>query len=58
MSGAFARAYAETIEATTGIQVFGPPSEPVIATLRSQAGAGVPIVSFSEHIGGFTRPGR
>jgi hypothetical protein len=52
------QAYAETIEATTSIQVFGPPSEAVVAMLQGQAGAGVPMVSYSEHLGGFTRPGR
>jgi len=53
-----ARAYAETLEATTSIQVFGPPSEAVVAMLRAQAGSGVPMVTYSEHLGGFTRPGR
>jgi len=53
-----AQAYGGTIEATTSIQVFGPPSEAVVAMLRAQAGSGVPIVSYAEHLGGFTRPGR
>jgi len=53
-----ARAYAETLEATTSIQVFGPPSEAVVAMLRAQAGSGVPMVTYPEHLGGFTRPGR
>jgi hypothetical protein len=35
--------------------VFGPPSPAVIEMLRAQAGAGVRMVSFSEHLGGFTR---
>src|SRR5256885_5665890 len=37
-----ARAYEETLEATTSIQVFGEPSETVLEMLRRQAGAGVP----------------
>jgi hypothetical protein len=50
-----ASAYAETIEATTGIQVFGTPGEAVIDTLRGQAGAGVPVRIKPNHLGGFTR---
>ena len=34
-----ARAYAETLEATTSIQVYGTPSEAVLQMLRRQAGA-------------------
>jgi hypothetical protein len=37
-----AQAYSETLY-TTQIQVFGNPSEAVVATLRAQAGAGVPL---------------
>lgn len=33
-----ARAYAETLEATTSIQVYGEPSEAVLEMLRRQAG--------------------
>ena len=50
-----ARAYAETLEATTGIQVFGPPSAAVVSMLRQQAGAGIPLSSKANHLGGFTR---
>ena len=35
-----AAAYAETVEATTRIQVFGAPSNAVLALLERQAGAG------------------
>jgi hypothetical protein len=49
------RAYAETLEATTGIQVFGPPSAAVLSMLRQQAGAGIPLVNKPYHLGGFTR---
>ena len=50
-----ASAYAETIEATTSIQVFGVPTGLVTEMLRQQAGAGVPSCIKSNHLGGFTR---
>ena len=52
-----AQAYSETLDATTQIQVFGTPSEAVVETLRTQAGAGVPLSVHPEHLGGFTRIG-
>ena len=51
-----AAAYAETVDATTGIQVFGTPSDAVVEMLRRQAGAGVPLSVKPHHLGGFTRP--
>jgi hypothetical protein len=51
------KAYAETLDATTQIQVFGTPSHAVVETLRVQAGAGVPLTVHAEHLGGFTRLG-
>jgi len=53
-SGA-ASAYAETVDATTSIQVFGTPSSAVVEMLRRQAGAGVPMSVKPHHLGGFTR---
>ena len=50
-----AAAYAETVDATTGIQVFGTPSDAVVEMLRRQAGAGVPMSVKPHHLGGFTR---
>jgi hypothetical protein len=50
-----ARAYAETLEATTSIQVFGAPSDAVLEMLSRQAGAGVPLTVKRYHLGGFTR---
>jgi hypothetical protein len=50
-----ARAYAETLEATTSIQVYGTPTEAVLQMLSRQAGAGVPLVVKRHHLGGFTR---
>lgn len=52
-----AQAYAETLDATTQIQVFGTPSEAVVEMLRAQAGGGVPLTVHAEHLGGFTRIG-
>jgi hypothetical protein len=51
-----ARAYAETLEATTSIQVYGEPSPAVLEMLRRQAGAGVPMTIRRQHLAGFTRP--
>jgi hypothetical protein len=48
-------AYAETLEATVRIQVFGRPTEAILETLRQQAGNGVEISVNGEHLGGFTR---
>jgi hypothetical protein len=48
-------AYAETLEATVRIQVFGRPTEAILETLRQQAGSGVEISVNGEHLGGFTR---
>jgi biotin carboxylase len=50
-----AAAYAETIDATTGIQVFGTPSNAIVEMLQRQAGAGVPLVVKPTHLGGFVR---
>ena len=50
-----AAAYAETVAATTSIQVFGRPSNAILEMLERQAGAGVPLTVKSFHLGGFTR---
>ena len=50
-----ARAYAETLDATTSIQVYGEPSDAVLEMLSRQAGAGVPMMVKRQHIGGFSR---
>jgi hypothetical protein len=47
-----ARAYAETLEETTSIAVYGKPSDAVLAMLSRQAGAGVPMVVKRHHLGG------
>jgi hypothetical protein len=48
-------AYAETLDATVRIQVFGRPTEAILEALRQQAGAGVDISVNGEHLGGFVR---
>jgi hypothetical protein len=48
-------AYADTLDATVRIQVFGQPTEAILETLRQQAGSGVDIRVNGEHLGGFTR---
>jgi hypothetical protein len=50
-----ASAYAETIDATTNIQVFGIPGDTVAGMLQRQAGAGVPLRIKPHFLGGFTR---
>ena len=50
-----AAAYAETLDATVGIQVFGRPSNAVVEMLRRQAGARVPSSIKPLHLGGFMR---
>jgi hypothetical protein len=50
-----ARAYAQTLEATTSIQVYGEPSDAVLEMRRRQAGAGVPMTVKRHHLGGCTR---
>jgi len=49
------RAYEETLDATTGIQVFGAPTQGILEMLRRQAGAGVQYTVKQHHLGGFTR---
>jgi quinol monooxygenase YgiN len=46
-----ARAYAENLEPTTSIQVYGTPSDAVLQMLSRQAGAGVPLVVKRDHLG-------
>jgi biotin carboxylase len=49
------QAYAETLDATTRIEVYGTPSEAVLEMLRQQAGSGVSLTVRRRHLGGFTR---
>lgn len=50
-----ASAYAETLEATTSIEVYGEPSDAVLEMLSRQAGAGVPMMVKRHHVAGFSR---
>jgi hypothetical protein len=49
------RAYAQTLEGTTSVQVYGTPSDTVLEMLRQQAGSGVALSVNPHHLGGFTR---
>jgi hypothetical protein len=49
------RAYAETLDATTSIQVYGTPNDTVLEMLRQQTGSGVSLSVSRYHLGGFTR---
>jgi hypothetical protein len=49
------QAYAETLDATTSVQVFGTPSDTILEMLRQQAGSGVSLSVTPHHLGGFTR---
>jgi hypothetical protein len=49
------RAYEETLDATTGIQVFGTPTESIFEMLRRSAGTGVRYTVSPHHLGGFER---
>ncbi len=49
------RAYAETLESTTGIQVYGTPTQAILEMLSRTAGSGVPVTVKPYHLGGFTR---
>ena len=48
-------AYEEYIEATTAIQVYGPPNDAVVEMIRMMATPGVSVSVKPRHLGGFTR---
>jgi hypothetical protein len=48
-------AYAETLDATLRVQVFGEPTNAILELLRQRAGSGVEVSVNGEHLGGFTR---
>ncbi|HYT12959.1 MAG TPA: hypothetical protein VEL12_09245 [Candidatus Nitrosopolaris sp.] len=50
-----ARAYEETLDATTGIQVFGTPTDTILEMLARAAGGGVQYTVKQHHLGGFMR---
>jgi hypothetical protein len=49
------RAYAETLDAATSIQVYGPPTETILDLLSRSAGPAVSLTLKPHHLGGFTR---
>ena len=49
------RAYAETLDATTHIQVFGAVDEATLESLAEQTRSGVAVKVMPYHLGGFTR---
>lgn len=48
-------AYAQTLEATTRLQVFGIPAGNTLRMLDQLAGSGIPLSIYPHHLGGFTR---
>jgi hypothetical protein len=50
-----ARAYEETLDATTSIHVFGTPTDTILEMLGRAAGSGVKFTVKPHHLGGFTR---
>jgi hypothetical protein len=48
-------AYADTLEQTSSIQVFGAISDDALAMMRRLAGDGVQLIVKQEHLAGFTR---
>ncbi|HEY6653101.1 MAG TPA: hypothetical protein VI028_03150 [Solirubrobacterales bacterium] len=51
------QAYAETLDATTSVQVYGSPSDGILEMLKQQAGAGVALSVTPDYLGGFSRAG-
>jgi hypothetical protein len=51
------QAYAETLDATTSVHVYGSPSDGILEMLRQQAGAGVALSVTPDYLGGFSRAG-
>jgi hypothetical protein len=55
MRGRITMAYDEYIEATTTIQVYGPPNEAVLEMINMLSTPGVSVSVKPHHLGGFTR---
>ena len=53
-----AAAYAETLDGTLHIQIYGPMDSRTLEAMRAQTGGGTVVTVASEHLGGFTRLGR
>ncbi len=50
-----ARAFAQFVDGTSSIQVYGQPSDIVLERTRQHAGSGVSVSVKPDHLGGFTR---
>lgn len=48
-------AYGEYLEATTAIEVYGPPNDAVLEVIKMMATPGVSVRVKPRHLGGFTR---
>jgi hypothetical protein len=48
------QAYAQTLEVSTAVRVFGMPTDNIVRRLRQQAGSEVPLSIYPLHLGGFT----
>jgi hypothetical protein len=48
-------AYAETLDGTISIQVYGAMDPEALAAITRQTGDGVTVTVAAEHLGGFTR---
>lgn len=49
------QAYAETLDATTSVQVYGSPSHGILEMLKQQAGSGVELSITPHYLGGLSR---
>ena len=48
-------AYAESLDATTSMMVYGTPSDEVLNVMAQLASPGVPVTVKPQHLSGFTR---
>jgi hypothetical protein len=48
-------AYADSLDATTSMLVYGPPNEEVLGLMTQLASPGVPVNVKPRHLAGFTR---
>jgi quinol monooxygenase YgiN len=48
-------AYADSLDATTSIQVYGPPSDAVLEMMKQLSTPEVPLRVKAQHLAGFTR---
>ena len=48
-------AYADSLDATTSMTVYGQPSDDVLAVMTQLASPGVPVAAKPRHLAGFTR---